>query len=136
MVFRHPLHPPLVHFPIAFLIGGSAADAAWLAGLTGDAAIGWWLIAAGLAAALVAMLAGLADFARLDAALVGRAYRHMTFAGLAVSAYALSLYLRMPEPVPGRASLAAGFAGAALLAVAGFLGGELVFRFGAGRARD
>jgi uncharacterized membrane protein len=62
-VGSHPLHPMLVPFPIAFLVGALATDLAFLG--TGDgfwARASIWLIGAAIAMALVAALAGFTDF--------------------------------------------------------------------------
>jgi uncharacterized membrane protein len=59
----HPLHPMLVPFPIAFLVGAFATDLAFLG--TGDgfwARTSIWLIGAAIAMALLAALAGFTDF--------------------------------------------------------------------------
>ena len=93
-MFGHPLHPALVHFPIALLLSATAVDLAWLAGLTHDTHAGAMLIAAGLIMGLAAMGAGLADFARLDEATVPHALRHIGVVGLAWVGFAVALYLR------------------------------------------
>jgi len=59
----HPVHPMLVPFPIAFLVGALASDLA----LWGTSDPFWarasaWLIAGGLAMGLVAAVFGLIDF--------------------------------------------------------------------------
>src|ERR1700740_2475271 len=93
-MFGHPLHPAIVHFPIALLLSASAADLALLAGITPDAHIGAVLMAGGLAMGLVAMGGGLLDFPRLEPAVVPHAVRHMTVMGIAWLGYAIALYLR------------------------------------------
>jgi uncharacterized membrane protein len=62
----HPVHPALVHFPIALLLSATIADLAWLGGLTHDTHIGAILMAGGLAGGLLAMGAGMIDLIRLD----------------------------------------------------------------------
>ena len=62
-IFGHPLHPMLITFPIGFLIGVFVSDIVYL--YRGDlfwARVSFWLLAAGIAMALVAALAGLTDF--------------------------------------------------------------------------
>jgi uncharacterized membrane protein len=59
----HPLHPMLIPFPIAFLVGAFACDLVFWStrnGLWSEASI--WLIGAGVVMALVAALAGFTDF--------------------------------------------------------------------------
>ena len=135
-MFGHPLHPAIVHFPIALLLSASAADLAWLAGLTGDVHIGAVLMAGGLAMGLVAMGAGLFDFTKLDPAVVPHAVRHMSVVGTAWTGYAIALYLRrdvLSDGVTlGSATVAISLLSALFLSVGGWLGGRLVYTFGAG----
>jgi len=132
----HPLHPAIVHFPVALLLSASAADLAWLAGLTGDVHIGSVLMAGGLVMGLVAMGAGLLDFTKLDPAVVPHAVRHMSVVGTAWTGYAIALYLRrdvLSDGVTlGSATVAISLLSALFLSVGGWLGGRLVYTFGAG----
>ena len=60
---NHPLHPMLIPFPVAFLVGAFVTDLAFLG--TGDgfwARAATWLIGAAIVMALLAALAGFADF--------------------------------------------------------------------------
>lgn len=132
----HPLHPAIVHFPIGLLLSATIADVAWVAGLNPDARLAGILIAGGLVMALVAMGAGLVDFAKLDEALVPHAVRHMAAVGAAWLGYGIALYLRR-DVFAGAASIAAAsialsLASALVLALGGWLGGRLVYTFGAG----
>jgi uncharacterized membrane protein len=139
-MFGHPLHPALVHFPVALLLSASAADLVWLAGLTGDVHIGAVLMAGGLVMALLAMGAGLLDFIKLEPAVVPHAMRHMTVIGIAWLGYAIALYLRRDAlsggATIGSASIAISLASALLLSVGGWLGGRLVYTFGAGVSKS
>lgn len=135
-MFGHPLHPALVHFPIALLLSSTAADLAWLAGLTQDTHVGAVMMAGGLVMGLIAMVAGMIDFGRLDDAVVPHALRHIGTVGLAWLGYAIALYLRheslfSASPI-GTAAVAASIASASLLSLGGWLGGRLVYKFGAG----
>jgi uncharacterized membrane protein len=135
-MFGHPLHPALAHFPIALLLSATTADVAWLAGVTSDTHIGAVLMAGGLIMALLAMGAGLADFAALEDAVVPHALRHISAAGLAWLGYGIALYLRSGS-LFGTAnlntpSIAVSLVSALILALAGWLGGRLVYSFGAG----
>ena len=135
-MFGHPLHPALVHFPIGLLLSATLADLAWMTGLTGDVQVGAVMMAAGLGAGLLAMGAGLFDLTRLKPDVVPHATRHMTAVGLAWLGYAIALYLRR-DVFSGGTTIAipsfwASLVSAALLALGGWLGGRLVYTFGAG----
>ena len=135
-MFGHPLHPAIVHFPIALLLTATAADVAWMAGITGDIRLGAILMTGGLAMGLVAMGAGMIDFAKLDQAIVPHAMRHMAAVSLAWLGYAVALYLRkdsLTAAAPlGSATVALSICSAFVLALGGWLGGRLVYTFGAG----
>jgi len=135
-VFGHPLHPALVHFPVALLLSSTIADIAWAAGLTADVRVGAIMMAGGLCGGLLAMGAGLFDFTRLESAVVPHALRHMTAVGLAWVGYAVALYLRRDVfsgvTEIGVAAIVTGLVSAALLSLGGWLGGRLVYTFGAG----
>jgi uncharacterized membrane protein len=135
-MFGHPLHPALVHFPIALLLSATLADLTWAAGLTNNVQLAAVMMAGGLVAGLLAMAAGLIDFARLDEAAVPHALRHMTVVGLAWAGYAIALYLRRDALAGGTdlgmPTIALSFVSALVLALGGWLGGRLVYTFGAG----
>ena len=138
---RHPLHPALVHFPVACWSLATIADlaspwlgrpAGWLAGV---------LLAIGTIAALSAMGAGLFEFARIagDSPALAVARRHMLLAMAAWVFYAASLLLRlegMNLVAPAWPALATSVAGFLCLAAAGWLGGKLVYRYGVGGSRE
>jgi uncharacterized membrane protein len=59
----HPIHPMLIPFPVAFLVGAFVTDLAFIG--TGDgfwARASMWLLGAGIVMALLAALAGFTDF--------------------------------------------------------------------------
>jgi len=128
----HPIHPMLVPFPIAFFTGAFLADLAFLA--AGDpfwAEAAFWLLAAGLAGAAAAALAGLADFLgdrRIRA--LGDAWLHMIGNVAAVLIEAANLYVRLGDPAAALPSPGAYLSGAAflLLGFTGWKGGDLVYR--------
>lgn len=141
-LFGHPVHPALVHFPVACWVLTPACDAAWLASggpFWSTAAI--WLTGTGAVIGLLAALAGMIDLAALrEDAAVRTAGWHATFMALALTAAIASLIGRsLPQQV-----LLAGIAwpvwASALAALAtligGWFGGQLVYRHGAGRRMD
>jgi len=136
----HPLHPLLVTLPIGFLIGAFLSDIAFYS--TGDAF--WarasaWLIGAGLVTGVLAALAGLIDFLGSER-IRELTYAWYHFAGNAIAMVltAINLYLRC------QGDLTAVTGGQMLLsvlvvlifAITGWLGGEMVFRKGAGVIGD
>lgn len=139
-VFGHPLHPMLVHFPIAAWTTATACDVLALAGWVDAWPVGWLALVIGTGAALPTAIAGLLDYARLDARAVPTGARHMALMGGAFLAYAAALALRTsqwaPLPAPDPAAIGCGFAGFALLAAGGHFGAALVYRFGAGREEN
>ncbi|HEY0504861.1 MAG TPA: DUF2231 domain-containing protein [Lysobacter sp.] len=132
---RHPLHPALVHFPVATWSLASLADAGAL--IVGEPA--WRLagiaMAVGTVMALPAMALGFVDFLKIPAGSAAErdARRHMAWVSAAWCAYAASLLLRLDGTsliAPGVASLCLGAAGFVALCVAGWLGGKLVYVHG------
>ncbi len=129
----HPVHPALVHFPLAFLVGAFGFDLAsrlfanptlWL---TGER-----LAVLGVITALLAAIPGFLDyFWTVPPKSSGkrRATWHMVLNLLVVALYAMAILLRWGnEPVPVGGILALEGVATALLLVSGYLGGVLVTR--------
>ena len=120
----HPLHPMLVHFPVALWTLAVAADAGGL--LAGDA--WWWRLgfgcqALGLATAALAMVAGWLDYASLARSHPAQdtAVAHLLVMSTAWLSFLASLGLRgLPDggPPPWPAIAVAGF-GFVAMAVGG-----------------
>lgn len=131
----HPLHPALVHFPIALW---SVAVAAEAGGWLGGQAL-WWSVslichALGTAAGLLALVAGFLDYLALEREHPAQdtAVWHMLAMCLAWLLFVLSLALRglqLDAAPPGVATVLAG-AGFAVMAAGGWLGGRLVYHYG------
>lgn len=136
----HPIHPMLVPFPLAFLVGALLTDLAyWLTIDPFWARASLWLIGAGVLSGAVAALFGLIDYVTIR-----RAREHILgwihFLGNA-TALVLSLVnwlLRPDEPaaaiLPWGLLLSAIVA--SILGVTGWAGGELSYRHRIGVMRD
>ena len=135
----HPLHPLLVTFPIAFLVGALLSDLAFYG--TSDsfwARASEWLIGAGLVGGVLAAVAGFIDFIGSER-IRSLTYVWYHFVGNAVALVlsAISLYLRVSTAavsVTGT-QLVLSILVVLIFLITGWLGGELVFRFGVGTAR-
>ncbi|HJW47255.1 MAG TPA: DUF2231 domain-containing protein [Lysobacter sp.] len=134
---NHPLHPALVHFPIACWSLATAADAVSL--FWGEPAwkFAGLLLAIGTVAAIATMLAGFVELMKVDAdsPAMRVANRHMLLAVIAWSCYAASLFLRLEGTTlrePGPVALGLSALGFAALCVTGWLGGTLVYEHGVG----
>ncbi len=135
----HPLHPALVHFPIACWSLATLADFAGLWCGQPEWMLAAVLLAVGTASGLAAMAAGFAELVKLDSdsPAMRDVNRHMILAMATWSCYAASLFLRLQGAVaqPGAAGLALSTAGFFLLCATGWFGGNLVYRHGIGVAR-
>ncbi len=138
-LFGHPLHPMLVHLPVALWTLASACDGLMLLGFDPAWPFGWWCLVVGLGAAVPAMAAGLADFVRLPEPAVTTALRHMSLMGAAWTMELIALLTRsggfVVTPQSSGISMAAALAGFLLMTVGAWHGGQLVYRFGAGVTR-
>ncbi len=137
-LFGHPLHPMMVHFPVALWSLATISDGATLLGVAPAWPIAWMCTIAGVALALPAMVAGMIDFASVREEAVPVAMRHMGVMGTAWMAYLASLLIRSdglaPSATPEPLAMAAGVAGFLLLAAGAWLGGQLVYHLGVGVA--
>lgn len=136
---RHPLHPALVHFPVACWSLAVATDLAslWL----GEAAWRWsgGLLAVGCTMALAAMLAGMMELSRVpEGAAMRDAWAHMGAMLTAFTFFMARLLLRLDHlhPLaPDTVSFALDAGGFLALAVGGRFGGRLVYGHGVGSDR-
>jgi uncharacterized membrane protein len=129
-VAGHPLHPAVVPIPIGFLTAAALSDIGYLASRQAFfARMSRWLIGGGILGGAVAAVLGALDFASIRAARgptgVAHAAGNATILGL--SAASLALRQSSANRVPGPA-IALTAVAALMLAVTGWLGGELTFR--------
>jgi uncharacterized membrane protein len=133
----HPLHPMMIHFPVAALIALVGADAAYLHG--GDpfwARAGVWLSGVGAIGGWGASMAGLVDL--LTVAGVRRlvsAWAHALIAVMMLSLATFNWLLRLGED-PGALVAPWGFGisllTAGFIGLAAYLGGRLVYEHAVG----
>ena len=131
----------LVHFPMAFwLLVFPCEFLAWAGELDLGRRIAFWANAAGLATSLPAALTGLLDLSGLKtprSAILGN--RHMVFMLSAMAFFGADFFLGMGVGAKSGftlfLNLGLSFGGTVLLVCGGWLGGELVFRHGAGQER-
>lgn len=134
---RHPLHPALVHFPIACWSLAAAADFASLR--WGEAAWQWsaGLLLAGCLTALPAVAAGLMEVRRVpEGAALRTLFIHMGLMLTALTLFATRLLLRQAqlEPLaPDAAALLLDAAALVVLVVGGHFGARLVYGHGIGQ---
>jgi uncharacterized membrane protein len=141
-LFGHPLHPMSVHLPIGLLAASTLFD---FLGLWSAVEQAWhfslWCLGLGLAGGVAAVVTGLLDYATLP-----RGHRaetpatwHLSVMLAALAAYGVRALLSFAGDSPGHYEpahtfLAAGLSlvGVVLLGLGGWLGGQLVYRYGVG----
>ncbi len=130
-----PIHPILVHFPIALLLTSFVADAAYFfTSMETLRDAGWWMLAASAASGVPTVLAGLFDMRRalLKADVHERVHRHMwvgiTLLGVIVTlaGWRWTYYVHPGQALP-MLYLDASFLAVMLAAFRAWLGGELVY---------
>lgn len=133
----HPLHPALVHFPIACWSLATAGDLASLFFAEPAWRFAGLLMAIGVVSAIVAMAAGFFELVKIqaDSPAMRDANRHMLLVMAAWSCYAASLFLRLEGVAltrPGALEIGLSVGGFVVLSIAGWLGGKLVYQHGVG----
>lgn len=141
-LWGHPVHPMLVHFPIALWTVAVVAYIGDATGVEGAAAVAKFSNGAGLIIALLAMTAGLMELRLID----GRsdamriAASHMMAMAAAWVCFMLALVMTIStgaslgKETAQLASIASTTVGFLLMSVGGWLGGRLVYEFGIGAA--
>jgi len=132
---KHPLHPMLIVFPVGLWIFSLVCDIAVLAGATSP---GWqttalYTMVGGLVGALVAAVPGLIDLLSLHVARLRTiALTHMTLNLIVVALYAVNIWLRLQAGADMRVPVLLSVIAIIMLAVSGWLGGEMVHVHGVG----
>jgi uncharacterized membrane protein len=129
----HPIHPMLIPFPVAFLVGTLASDLAfWGTRNPFFAQASMWLVGAGIVMALVAALAGFTDFFGEERIRnLNAAWYHMigdlTAVVIAIGNFLLR-YVQGAEAAVLPWGLVLSFAVAGVLMFTGWMGWEMVYR--------
>ena len=136
-----PLHPVVVHFPIALLTFGFCVDLAGLVARRPWHRTGYALLVAGAATAMAAVVTGNLEAAELrESEHAAAIQQHEDRATLALLLYLAMALGRLPGFLRGESGLApawlvAGAVGLGLLWAAGLQGGDLVYERGIGVRR-
>ena len=142
MSFLEPLHPRLVHFPVALLATGSVLALVYLLSWRRPAlpAAVWLMLFLGWLGVFPAVVSGLVDrnAAPDDPAVLAALNPHIAAGFGLLIVYGLLLYQRLRDPAvldrPRQRVwlVALLLAGLALLLLEGWLGGKLVYDLGVG----
>lgn len=128
----HPIHPILVSFPIAFLIGTFVCDL--IANFSSNDQFwqtGYYLEIAGIATGLIAAVPGLIDYIFTvppDSSAKKRGLKHALVNVTHLILFFIALMIRIDENPNTTVVLILEAAGVVLIFIAGYLGGTLVYR--------
>ncbi|MBW3575964.1 MAG: DUF2231 domain-containing protein [Actinobacteria bacterium] len=132
----HPVHPMLIVFPLGLLATAVIFDVLYLITANADLAVfSFWAIAAGIVGGLAAAIFGLIDWLAIPSGTRAKQVGLVHGGGnvVVVALFAVSWLLRRDQATtPEALALSLSFAGVALAAVTGWLGGELVDRHAVG----
>ena len=139
----HPIHPMLIPFPLALWATSFVVDVLfYFLRHPTLLVIAKFMLAAGCIAAIVAAIFGIIDWLAIKNGEVKRvANWHARLNVAALVVFAISLFLRMgsySDLVGRRLTIPffLSFVGVILITISGWLGGELVFRYGVGQTRN
>jgi uncharacterized membrane protein len=135
-IMGHPIHPVLVVIPMGLLPASVITDIVrFISGQPTWSNFSYWLIIGGIAGGLLAAVFGLIDWSGLEKGSKARAIGsiHAIANVIVMALFGISAYLRAGDltNVPLSAFILS-LLGFALAGFSGFLGGELVFRYGVG----
>jgi uncharacterized membrane protein len=139
----HPIHPMLIPFPLALWTTSFVVDILfYFTRHSTLLVIAKFMIAAGCLAALAAATAGFIDWLAIKNGEVKKvANWHARLNVIALIVFAISFFLRLgrySEFVGRRLTIPflLSLVGVILIAISGWLGGEMVFKYGVGQARE
>src|SRR6185312_4903283 len=135
-IAQHPIHPMLVVFPIGLWIfslicdvisTGASTPATWQT-------VAFYTMVGGTVGALCAAIPGLVDLVSLKAvpSVQKLAVAHMVINLVAVVLYIINIWIRSGHPTNMKAPLTLSIVGVVLIAVSGWIGGQMVHVHGVG----
>ncbi|GHE19857.1 DUF2231 domain-containing protein [Halomonas urumqiensis] len=134
----HPLHPVMIHFPVAALLGLVASDLGFL--YTGDpfwTRASMWLAGVGAIGGWLASLAGIVDLVTVRGIRrLVTAWTHAMVAVVMLSMASLNWLWRLLDEALLPWGLTLSLSTAAMIALAGWLGGQLVYEHAVGVELD
>jgi uncharacterized membrane protein len=140
-IYKYPIHPMLIVFPIGLWVFSLACDLFRLAGASGEPwiTVAYYSMVGGFIGVLCAAVPGLIDLLYYKGGVAPFkkiALTHMTINLVVVALYGLNIWLRTTDPGVKGASLSTpvllSIIGVALLCVSGWLGGQVVHVYGVG----
>lgn len=131
-ILGHPIHPILVQFPVAFLVGSTLSDVIyWFVRDTFWATAAYWLILGGLVAGLAAAVTGMLDFLRIERVRKRTAgWAHMVLNIIVLVLTLVNLLIRWNDHISPVLpwGIIISLIAATALGISGWYGGELVYR--------
>ncbi|MEO6959503.1 MAG: DUF2231 domain-containing protein [Burkholderiaceae bacterium] len=136
-IAKHPIHPMLVVFPIGLWIFSLICD---LIGLSVAMPAVWHTVAfytmvGGVVGALLAAVPGLIDLVYYKGGtppVKKLAVTHMVINLVAVVLYLINIWIRAGNPTSMKAPIILSIIGVCMIAVSGWLGGQMVHVYGVG----
>lgn len=133
-VHKHPIHPMLIPFPIALWTFSLVCDVIYLMDWGGVVwkETAFYTMAGGLLGALAAAVPGYLDYRTTTVPAIQKiGRRHMLINLSLVMLFAINLWLRTNSESGSALPVILSVIGVAMLSVAGWLGGEMVYIHGA-----
>ncbi|MDB5922471.1 MAG: hypothetical protein JWN13_1407 [Betaproteobacteria bacterium] len=128
-VAKHPIHPMLVPIPIGLWIFSFVCDLTFVlgSGVSLWFTLSFWTMIGGLVGALLAAVPGFIDMLSLTAQPKRLALTHMALNATIILLYAINIGTRIQGASVAGAPLILSVVAIGLLAVSGWLGGQMVY---------
>jgi uncharacterized membrane protein len=138
-IAKHPIHPMLIVFPVGLWIFSCICDLIYAMGWGGAVwkDVAFYTMAGGVVGALLAAIPGLIDLISIsDQKTKKLGITHMILNLIVVGLFAYNLWVRYSDPISSTLPYALSIIGLVLLAISGWLGGEMVYVRGVGVDMD